>query len=38
MSEDQKHMNSMCCHGARIHLPKEIFVAFESLLLSELTV
>ena len=34
----QKHMNSMCCHAANIHLPKEIFVAFESLLLSELMV
>ena len=38
MSEGQKHMNSMCCHAAHIHFPKEIFVAFESLLLSELTV
>ena len=34
----QKHMNSMCCHAVRIYLPREIFVAFESLLLSELMV
>ena len=38
MSKGQKHTNLMTCHAARITLPKEILMSFESLLLTELTV
>ena len=38
MSKGQKHSNLMTCHAARINLPKEILMSFESLLLTELIV
>ena len=38
MSKGQKHTNLMTYHAARINLPKEILMSFESLLLTELTV